>query len=114
MSISTWDSHSPCFRCFLNLPQGVCGIQMELPIATQILGRGVLTLTWYMYICLPFEVFFHEIWYSDQWVFINDEEVQIQKLGVFWASYCKKHHFFFWQNWVLFHGKRYTDGRVIG
>ena len=23
MSLSTWNSHSPCRRCFLNLPQGV-------------------------------------------------------------------------------------------
>ena len=33
MSLSTWNSLSPCVRCFLNLPQGVCGIQMELPVA---------------------------------------------------------------------------------
>ena len=32
--LSTWNSHSPCERCFLNLPQGVCGIQMELPRAS--------------------------------------------------------------------------------
>ena len=24
----------PCGRCFLNLPQGVCGIQMQLPIVS--------------------------------------------------------------------------------
>ena len=30
MSLSVWHSHSPCGRCFWNLPQGVCGIQMEL------------------------------------------------------------------------------------
>ena len=33
MSLFTWNSHSPWKRCFLNLPQGVCGIQMELPIS---------------------------------------------------------------------------------
>ena len=33
-SLSTSNLHSPCIRCFLNLPQGVCGRQMELPIAT--------------------------------------------------------------------------------
>ena len=27
MSLSTWNSHSSFGRCFLNLPQGVCGIQ---------------------------------------------------------------------------------------
>ena len=32
MSFFTWNSHSPCIRCFLNLPQGVCGLLMELPI----------------------------------------------------------------------------------
>ena len=31
MSLSIWNSHSPCARCFLNLPQGVYGIQMEFP-----------------------------------------------------------------------------------
>ena len=31
MSLSTWNSHSPCVWSFLNRPQGVCGIQMELP-----------------------------------------------------------------------------------
>ena len=31
MTLSTVNSHSPWRRCFLNLPQGVCGIQMELP-----------------------------------------------------------------------------------
>ena len=29
-----WNSHSLCVTCFLNVPQGVCGIQMELPIAS--------------------------------------------------------------------------------
>ena len=31
MSLSTWNSHSPCGRYFLNLPQGGCAIQVELP-----------------------------------------------------------------------------------
>ena len=53
--------------------------------------RGVLTLTWYTYMCLPFGVLFREIWYSDRWVFIRDEEAQIHKLGVFCADYSKKH-----------------------
>ena len=30
MSLSTWYSHSPCWRCVLNLPHEVCGIQVEL------------------------------------------------------------------------------------
>ena len=36
MSLSTWNSHSPCVRYFLNLPQGVCAIQMELPPILQV------------------------------------------------------------------------------
>ena len=39
---------------------------------------GALTLTWYTYyMCLPFRVLFTEIWYSDRWVFIRDEEAKI-------------------------------------
>ena len=37
ISLPNWNSHSPCVRCFLNLPQGVCGIQMQLPIACVVL-----------------------------------------------------------------------------
>ena len=32
MSLSTWNLHSFCDRYFLNLPQGVCGIEIELSI----------------------------------------------------------------------------------
>ena len=46
-------------------------------------SQGVLTLTWYTYMCLPFGVIFREIWYSNQWVFITDERAQMHKLGVF-------------------------------
>ena len=35
MSVSSWKIHSTCVRCFLNLPQGVCEIQMELPNLSQ-------------------------------------------------------------------------------
>ena len=66
-----------------------------LRICLSVLGKnrpgGGLTLTWYTYMCLPFGVLFREIWYSDRGVFIRDEGAQIQKLGVFWANYCKKH-----------------------
>ena len=31
MSMSTWNLHSPCIKCFSNLPQRVCEIQTELP-----------------------------------------------------------------------------------
>ena len=40
-------------------------------------GGGVLTLTWYMYMCLPYGALFREIWYSDRGVFIRDEGAQI-------------------------------------
>ena len=48
---------------------------------------GVLTLTWYTYMCPPFQVLFCDIWY----VFIRDEEALIHELCVFWANYGKKH-----------------------
>ena len=32
MKLFIKNSYSPHVRCFLNLPQGVYGIQMELPI----------------------------------------------------------------------------------
>ena len=51
-------------------------------------GGGVLTLTWYRYMCLPFGALFREIWQSDQGFFIRDEGAQIHKLGVFYANYC--------------------------
>ena len=37
---------------------------------------GVLTLTWYTYMCLPFGALLCEIWYSDRRVFIRDEGAQ--------------------------------------
>ena len=75
-------------------------------------ARGVLTLTWYTYMCLPFEVLFRKIWYSHRWVIIRGKGAQIQKLGVFWANYCKKHPM--WAKLGAFLLKRYTDGWVIG
>ena len=75
-------------------------------------GRGVITLTCYMCMCLSFGVLFREIWYSDRWVFIRDEGAQIQKLGIFWANYGKKHPI--WAKLDAFLSKRYTDGWVIG
>ena len=40
-------------------------------------GGGVLTLTWYTYMCLPFGTLFRENWYSDGGVFFRDEGAQI-------------------------------------
>ena len=53
--------------------------------------RGVLTLTWYTYMCLPFGALFHEIWYSDRGVSSEMKEPKLHKLDVFGANYCKKH-----------------------
>ena len=52
---------------------------------------GVLTLTWYTYLCLPFRVLSRKFWYSDQG-FLSQKKGQIylDKLGVFWANYGKK------------------------
>ena len=45
MSFSTWYSHSPCVTCFLNLAQGLCAIQMELPnLFCSVLKRQSLLL----------------------------------------------------------------------
>ena len=54
-------------------------------------GGGVLTLTSYTYMCLPFGALFREIWYSDRGVSSEMKEPKLHKLGVFWANYCKKH-----------------------
>ena len=54
-------------------------------------GGGVLTLTWYTYMCLPFGALFPEIWYSNRGVSSEIKEPKLHKLGVFWAIYCKKH-----------------------
>ena len=52
---------------------------------------GVLTLTWYTYMCLPFGAPFRKIWYSDRGFSSETKEPKLHKLGVFWANYCKKH-----------------------
>ena len=72
--------------------------------------RG-LTLTWYMYMCLPFRTLFHEIWYSDREFSLETKEVKLHKLGYFGQISVKSTHF--GQNWVLFFQKWYTDGWEI-
>ena len=62
---------------------------LEIGFSIWIPGGGVLTLTWYMYMCLLFGLLFDKIWYSDRWVFIRNEEPKLYKLGVFWANYGK-------------------------
>ena len=44
-------------------------------------GGAVLTLAWYMYMCLPFGALFREIWFSDRGAFIRDEGAQITWFG---------------------------------
>ena len=78
----------------------------ELRVAES--GGGVLTLTWYTYMCLPFGALFRKIWYSDQGVFIRDEAAQIQKIGYILGQMFKSTQF--GQNWVLFFRKWYIDG----
>ena len=64
----------------------------QWPIGVLLWPRGgVLTLTWYTYMCLPFGSLFHEIWYSDRGFSSETKEPKLHKLGVFWANYCKKH-----------------------
>ena len=65
---------------------------LSVQINSSLLGRGVLTLTWYTYMCLPFGVLFCRFWYSDwgggfhhRWKAPN-----LHKLGVFWANDGKK------------------------
>ena len=55
------------------------------------MNRGVLTLTWYTYMCLPFEVLFCKIWYNNQWDFIRDQGALITKIGCILSNYGKKH-----------------------
>ena len=52
------------------------------------MGELVLTLTWYMYMCLPFKVLFCKFWHSGRGVFITDEDAQFTKKCV----YFKKHN----------------------
>ena len=74
-------------------------------------GGGVLTLTWYTYMCLPFGALFCEIWYSDRGVFIRDEGAHYINWVYFGQIIVKSTQFD--QNWVLFFRKWYTDGWEI-
>ena len=72
---------------------------------------GVLPLTWYMYMCLPFGGLFRKIWYSDGGGVIRDEGALINWV-YFGQIFVKSTQF--GQNWVLFFRKWYTDGWEIG
>ena len=66
----------------LNIGQFMKKYRANIGIKKEIIGGyigpgGLLTLTWYTYMCLPFGVLFREIWYSDRGVFIRDEGAQI-------------------------------------
>ena len=60
MSLSTENSHSPCWRCSLNLPLGVCGFQMEYPIS-QTFRCTILSFGRY-----EFSPFFFTFWWGLQ------------------------------------------------
>ena len=54
--------------------------------------RGVLTLTWYMYMCLPFGHFFVKLGIAMGGGGSSEtKEPKLHNLGVFWVNYCKKH-----------------------
>ena len=44
----------------------------------------------YTYMCLPFGVNFHEIWYIDGWVSVTDPMRPICKIGCILGNYAKK------------------------
>ena len=53
-------------------------------------GGGVLTLTWYRYMCLPFGPFFMNFGKA----MLDSPQTKVpnlHKLGIFWVNYCKKH-----------------------
>ena len=52
---------------------------------------GVLTLTWYTYMCLPLGHFFAKFGIAIGGFSSETKEPKLHKLGVFWANYCKKH-----------------------
>ena len=54
-------------------------------------GGGVLTLAWYMYMCLPFGVLFRRFWYSDRGFSSQMKAPSLCKLGVFLANDGKKY-----------------------
>ena len=77
-------------------------------------GGGVLTLTWYTYMCLPFGALFRKIWYSDRGgggVSSETKEPKLHNWVYFGQIIVKSTQFD--QNWVLFFQKWYTDGWEI-
>ena len=86
-----------------------------LPAFSSIRGltwRGVLTLTWYTYMCLSFGVLFREIWYSD-WGFHQRQRCPNYITWVYFGQIIVKSTQF-GQNWVHFFREWYTDGWEIG
>ena len=74
---------------------------------------GILTLTWYTYMCLPFGALFREIWYSDRGGGVSSEMKEPKlHIGVYLGQIIIKSTQFS-QNWVLFFPKWYTDGWKI-
>ena len=79
-----------------------------------LVSRGVLTLTWYTYMCLPVGVLFCEIWYSNRGGggFHQRRRSPNYINCVYFGKIIVKSTQF-GQNWVLFFQKRYTDGWEI-
>ena len=75
-------------------------------------GGGVLTLTWYTYMCLPFGALFREIWYSDRVFFYQRRRSPNYINWVYFGQIIVKSTHFD-QNWVPFFRKWYTDGWEI-
>ena len=44
----------------------------KMAFVSHALPRELLSIYWYTYMCLPFGVYFHEIWYIDGWVSVTD------------------------------------------
>ena len=61
---------------------------------TQVTDAKKYSLTQYMLVycimCLPFGVYFQEIWYIDGWVFVNDPMHTICKIGCILGDFAQK------------------------
>ena len=82
---SFWFKHVRYYQQYLRL----------LMLATAMVtgGGGVLTLTWYMHVCMPSGALFREIWYSYRRFSSETKEPNLHELSVFWANYYENHAF---------------------
>ena len=77
------------------------------------LPEGVLTLTWYTYMCLPFGALFREIWYSDRGGGFHQRRRSPNYINWVYFGQIVVKSTQFDPNWVLFFRKWYTDGWEI-